>query len=487
MAELDRRTSESYGLPSDLLMESAGRRVAEALAQRVPGGRVAFLCGPGNNGGDGLVAARAFHDLGGRPEIVLWAEPERYTGQAGENLKRVRAWELPLRQAQGGPDWSAFDFVVDALFGTGLNRPLDARAQTWVESLPAGRTLAVDIPSGLHAGTGQVLGAATRAALTVTFGLPKLGLLLRPGADHTGELQVVSIGFPRALLESEELPGLWVTESQARQWLPVRAAYTHKGRCGRVLVVAGSTRYPGAACLAALGALRAGAGYVTLYAPESVLATVQTVAPEVIGVAAHAPLWGKADITALEAHLEHADVLCAGPGLDLSEKSAAAFRGLLARWSKPAVLDADALGALPERLDERVLLTPHPGELARLLGRATRDTERHRLASGSEAAARLGATVLCKGAPTLVVSPDGRYALADRGTPVLAQGGSGDVLSGVCAALLGQGLAAREAGALGAYLHGEAGRLSGLPVGLGARHLAEWVPRAWAALQGHGT
>lgn len=469
MGEIDRRTSQDYGLDAQVLMEIAGRCVSRWLHGRCPGGRVAFLCGPGNNGGDGLVAARTWLDLGG--QAVVYLTSEDLQGDALRNLERARHWGMDLRpleefQAEG------FDWFVDALFGTGLSRGLNLPV---VDLLPAERTLAVDIPSGLHADTGQVLGQAVRAHTTLTFGPPKLGQLL--ARELCGELVVEPIGFPREQLESEEWPGQWVTPELARQWLPQRGSSSHKRNTGKVLVVAGSARYPGAGVLATLGALRSGAGLVYTYGPANPRLPLET-----IPISSQGGSLTGADLKPILAALKEVDALCLGPGLGEEPATLEVVREILNRSELPAVVDADALKGLPERLSPRVLLTPHAGELSRLLRVKASELEKDRLRYGVQAARNFNCTVLFKGPATLVATAGGRYAVSTQGTPVLAQGGSGDVLSGICTALLSQGLDALEAGALGTYLQGTAGRLSGVTSGLGAEKLAEWLPSARTSL-----
>ncbi|MBS2034751.1 NAD(P)H-hydrate dehydratase [bacterium] len=465
MEEIDRRTSAEWGLDAQVLMELAGRRVSDWL----PGGKVAFLCGPGNNGGDGLVAARAWADRGGHACIYLMSEQMK--GDALRNLDRARAWNIdvfPLEQFR--PD--GFDWIVDALFGTGLSRSLNL---AWLDSLPMDRTVAVDIPSGIHSDTGQVLGQAVRAHTTITFGLPKLGHLL--AAEHCGQLLVEPIGFPRTLLQNEDCPGRWLTPELAKVWLPTRGLSSHKRNVGRVLVVAGSARYPGAGALATLGSLRAGAGLVYCYGPSCLRLPLEAIPLVCAGEAL-----GKADVEPIVRQLEQADALCLGPGLGDEPETLAAVREILERNPLPAVVDADALRGLPEQLSPRVLLTPHAGELARLLRVRASELERDRLRYAVQAARNFNCSLLFKGPATLVASPGGRYVVSTQGTPVLAQGGSGDVLSGICAALLSQGLDSLRAGALAAYLQGSAGRLSGVKAGLGAEALAGWLPSALSQL-----
>ena len=486
MAEIDRRTIQDFGLEGQVLMEVAGRAVCDWLSQRLsPGARVAFLCGPGNNGGDGLVTARAWADRGGRSECFLLGQD--YRGDAALNLERARRWGVPLRSWTELPrDWAGYDWVVDALFGTGLSRLLEVELQSQIAELPAQRTVAVDIPSGVHSATGQVLGGAVQAHTTLTFGLPQLGQLLPPGDACCGELVVVPIGFPRALVESDEWPGQWVTSDWARRHLPSRGPEAHKGRMGRVLVVAGSASYPGAAVLATLGALRGGAGLVYVLAPPSVLNVVMQHAPEAIPLqTSGADHLSSTDSGLVQQLQPQPDVLLLGPGLGQNPETQEACQELCGSFEGSLVLDADALRPLSDRgltLSPRALLTPHGGELARLTRLRAHEIEADRLQATLKAARNYRCSVLLKGSTTLVATAGGSYLLSRQGTPVLAQGGSGDVLAGLAAALMGQGLSALEAGGLAADLHGRAARLSGMPVGLGARALCEWIPRAWQSL-----
>ena len=463
MAEIDRRTIQEFGLDGQVLMETAGRSVAEHLTDFCAGQKVAFLCGPGNNGGDGFVAARAWCDLGGQAEIFRWGECLK--DEAVLNVERAARWGIPSHSLEGEPpDWSAFAQVVDALFGIGLKRNLDGTLAAWVDSLPWEKTLAVDIPSGIHTDTGQILGTAVRAHTTVTFGLAKLGQLLQPGASHCGRLIIEEIGFPKKLLTA---PGQHLSRELARSWLPRRGSQSHKRNVGKLLLLAGSSRYPGAALLASLGALRAGVGLLYVCAPPEVLSRLPAEAIPVFP-------------QDLKQILSGVDAVCVGPGLD----DQSCWLGPIWESGLPLVVDADALGHLPGALSPRVLLTPHHGELARLGRLKVAQIEQDRLQAAVRVARNYQCTVLLKGDPTLVTSPGGSFVLVDQGTPVLAQGGSGDVLAGVAGALMAQGLDAWEAGALGAYLQGRAGRASGLVTGLGATRLADYVAVAWSELHG---
>lgn len=478
MAEIDRLTIQEFGLDGQVLMETAGRAVADWLGQRSPHLPVAFLCGPGNNGGDGWVAARAWTDLGGK--AVVFFVTDRLEGDAQRNYQRALKWGIEHRKLEGAPpDWAVYGFVVDALFGTGLKRDISGPVADWIDSLPSSKTVAVDIPSGVDSASGAILGTAVRACATITFGLPKLGQLLQPGASYCGNLVIKTIGFPSALTSEQHRDGQWVTHSLAQSWLPAIDHTAHKGKAGKLLVIAGSRSYPGAGCLASLGALRSGAGLVYSYAPSSVLGRLPLEAIPIESIGDHLSL---SDLEPILNALESVDAFCIGPGVGHRPESLELIRQLLENSQLPAVVDADALRALPERLKPSTLLTPHAGELARLLDCTLAEVANNRLGHARQAAARWNCNVLLKGDPTLVCCPDGRFWLSNQGTPVLAQGGSGDVLSGVASALLARGLSTGPAGALAAYLHGKAGQLGQVELGLGAQALSERLPEAFTDL-----
>lgn len=466
MAEIDRRTIE-LGIPGRVLMETAGRAVAEHVRRVYPNVHdVAVLCGPGNNGGDGFVVARVLAEH--LPVIVYLAAPrERFQGDARANLEVLERLPILTR------DDADFDaqllrmagrgLLVDALFGTGLARPVEgafaevvARANLCGQVAPI---VAVDIPSGVCSATGQVLGTAVRATSTVTFGLPKLGHWLHPGREHAGELEVADIGFPSHL--QRELPGQLAEAHEIAGRLPRRGPTSHKGTCGRALLVAGSPRWPGAAILATLGALRSGAGVVYSVVPEEVRPMVLAQAPEAIVVARQG------------APVERADAICVGPGVEHPEEFADWMQGL----TVPVVVDAGALESVRPGGPPKVL-TPHPGELAKLLKTKVPELEADRVGSAVEAARRFECIVAAKGAPTVVAAPDGRYWLNPTGGSMLSQGGMGDVLAGCITGLLAQGLSPLDAALAGVYLHGLAGQLCGHARGVGASQLAGQLPAA---------
>jgi NAD(P)H-hydrate epimerase len=467
MRALDEHTIHALGVPSDLLMESAGRAVAEAvLALWSPGDPVLVVCGAGQNGGDGLVAARHLHALGVPVRVALIAEPDSLRGDAAVNLARLGA--AGVAYARGDVPIPDAGVVVDAVFGTGLSRAVSGVYATVLERLSQSRgrarVVAVDLPSGLCADTGQVLGVATFADVTVTLGLPKLGLALEPGRSHAGRIVVARIGI------ADEAPGCtpsaWMlSRSAAGRALPARPAGGHKGSFGHVLVVAGSPGKTGAAALAAEGAVRSGAGLVTVACPDSLHGILEIKCTEAMTVPVAEADAGCFASAGQETVLDLAgtrDVVALGPGLGRGGETQAFVTGLLGRLDRPLVLDADALFALagdPAVLRGRrapTVLTPHPGEAARLLGASIEQVNRDRPAAARRITELTGAVTLLKGAASVVASPDGPLWVNPTGGPALGSGGTGDVLAGVVAAFLAQGVEPTLAATLAAFVHGTA-------------------------------
>jgi hydroxyethylthiazole kinase-like uncharacterized protein yjeF len=486
------------------LMETAGYGVAMAVASRLGGAaaqRIVVLVGPGNNGGDGLVAARHLYDMGAEVRVYLLAP--RPVDDA--NLQALRERDdvdiIDLDEAKVASDLlpavGLADAVVDAVLGIGRGRPLQGAFAAALDALSQrkGLLLAVDLPSGLDADSGAVDPHCTAADVTLTLGYSKLGLHLLPGAAHAGEVEVMDIGLDPALgaeIETEVMTLDW-----ARAALPERPLVSNKGTFGRVMVVAGSESYTGAATLACLGALRAGAGLVTLAALPSVRAAAAAQLAEVTYLTLPESDGGpSSDAPGLVAGaLPGYDVLLLGPGLGQSGGVQALVRGLLAAPAlegKPAVIDADALNTLArggpwhETLKANAVLTPHPGELARLAHSSVAEVQSRRLDLARECAASWGQTLVLKGSETVVAASSGRTLLSPFANPALATAGTGDVLAGAIAGLLAQDVPAFEAAGLGVYLHAAAAELYADdygPSGLLASEVAAGVARAAAALR----
>jgi hydroxyethylthiazole kinase-like uncharacterized protein yjeF len=489
----DRRAIEGRGVPSLLLMENAGRGAAEIVERAVAtsGGRVVVVAGGGNNGGDGFVVARRLLTRGHFCQVFLTCPAEQLRGDArithdallavdgfvaGDALVgRARAMEEALRGA---------DVIVDGIFGTGLDRDVTGPLAELIREINSarGHRIALDIPSGLCADTGRVLGAAVRAHQTVTFAHPKLGLLTPRGGEHAGRIHLADIGIPSRLLDEVGWSAELVEPNDVTALLAPRARGAHKGGSGRVVVIAGSPGKTGAALLVARGALRAGAGLVTIATfAETARALDRRVLEAMTASIALEHLE-----TDLERALDGADAVVIGPGLGLDEQARRLVDHVVLRQDVPKVVDADALTHLAGRLKDlrsasgRMLLTPHPGELGRLLGMDAGRVEADRFAALERAVDESHAAVLLKGAHTLVGAPGVRPVINSTGSPVLATGGSGDVLAGVAGALLAVLESPLEAGYAAAYVHGRVadhwGAVTGADRGMLAREIADGLP-----------
>ena len=505
MAALEQHAQSAYGISVAALMERAGActaAVARDLLRTRPGRQVVVLVGKGNNGGDGLVAAR---HLAGESQlrVVLTAPAEDFHGEPALHLAAVRDLRLPLRDAQtlGGDDLDRTlreaDLVVDAIFGTGFRGPAEGVPARVIEAANRSATpiLAVDVPSGIDAATGRADPPCISATATVTMGLPKIGLVQFPAAAHVGRLFVADIGFPEALLQEAPIQASLVLAPWVDGTIPRRSPDSHKGQFGRVAVIAGARGFAGAAVLAARGAIRAGAGLVTVGLPFSLATVLPAALPEAMTRPLPETDAGTLSESAYTDALEFAAAATAvalGPGLTTHPQVVALLRRLLGRLERPVVLDADGLNAFagePERLRDApgpVVVTPHPGEMARLFGTTVEEVQRDRPHAAREGARATGGIVVLKGARTVVAAPDGRTAIVPRGNAGMATGGMGDVLTGVIVSFLGQGLPPFEAAASGAYLHGLAGDLAAAEwgeAGLLAHDVADEIPRALAKVR----
>ena len=501
MRALERAASEELGIPPLILMENAAIGLVDAIGERFPGARSPLvLCGPGNNGGDGLAAARHLAARGYAPRVVLATGGRALRGDAAQQLDIARRMDLPILEASElgaiGEAWRGSDLLVDALFGTGLSRPLEGFFADLVNrfdllDLPR---VAVDLPSGLDASSAEIQGPSLRADLAVALGAPKIAHVLAPACDRFGSLVVADLGLPPALLERASKLEWLATEDMAACLAP-RPRGGHKGTFGHVLVVGGSPDLRGAPALAALGALRAGAGLVTAAVPHGIAANVHAAVVEAMTVSLP---WSEPEgleSQAIDRVLEAAagkEVVVIGPGLGRRAGTAAAIREFVRRLPVAVVLDADGLNAFEGRSRDLraraapTILTPHPGELSRLLGSSVPAIEGDRLAAVRAAAADSGAVVVLKGRATLIAEPSGEVAVNPTGNPGLATGGTGDVLAGCIGALVAQGYEPFTAAELGAYLHGLAGDLLAVErgeIGLAARDVAAALPRAAAHLR----
>lgn len=526
MQTIDRRTIDGGHVPSRTLMERAGTAVAQCVleAVRQRSGPVEILCGKGNNGGDGLVVARLAAEQGAAVRVHLTDAPAGLSPDARANFERLDPARVVIEMLPGmledlGP-WRESEpptdaarcsdpatrrlfeglrdasVCVDALLGTGVTSPLDSRLAALVHLLnhASRHTIAVDLPTGIDGDTGAVHGVAVHAAQTVTCGFQKVGLLFHPGRAHAGRVSVADLGFPEAIAAAAAPDRFAIEGTLVHAWAPRHAPTAHKYARGVVAIVAGSDTYAGAAVLAAMAALRAGAGMVHLFVPEGLRPLVQMQLPEVIvhGVEPDADggfaRAAAADIQDLLPRTR-ARALVIGPGLGAGEEPRECARALLAAWAGPAVVDADALAALPLPATAARIVTPHDGELARWLGGTVPESPLERLQFVAGAARTRQVTLLAKGPATVIATPAGVLYVNTTGTPALATAGSGDVLAGAIGALLAQGLAPERAAGLGAWMHGMAGQAAARQWGAGvmAHDIAGELGRALDRAATHPT
>lgn len=500
MREMDRVTIEEIGVPGVVLMEVAGRGATEVVESLAPGlfsWRVAILCGAGNNGGDGYVMARHLRLRGAEVQVFMLAPRERIRGDALVNLDAAEKLDVPfawLDDAVPGDlaeQLADYDCVVDALLGTGLSSDVRGRYREVIEAINAARTLtvAVDIPSGLSADTGHPLGVAVEADATVTFGYPKIGVVTHPGVEHTGDVHIVDIGIPPDLVSRLDVRCGVLEERDVAGLLPVRLLGGHKGTYGHLLLVAGSPGKTGAAVLSARGAARAGAGLVTVAVPGDAQAVVAAQSLETM-TESYGPDSGDLDpreaTERLVAMTRGKQAVAVGPGIPTGDAMLEVLRELLADVRVPVVLDADGLNLvarkpqLLEQVSAPLVITPHPGEMARLLGVSTAEVQADRLETARTAAARFGAYVALKGARTVLAAPDGGAVINPTGNPGMGSGGMGDVLTGLLGGLLAQGVEPFDALQLAVYLHGLAGDRAAEETGrhaLVAGDLLEHLPK----------
>jgi len=507
MREIDRLTIEEIGIPGPVLMENAGGAIFRELERRFPElnkERIVIVAGKGNNGGDGLVVARHLMNHGAKPLVLLLASREEVKGDAALNLSIARAVGVDIREIKSGDDWrrrkgalADATVVIDAVFGTGLLRAAEGLYARAIADINASRAfkVAVDIPSGLSSDGFELIGPAVKANLTVALAAPKIAHLLPPAEDYVGELMVADIGIPGRLFED---PGLKLEVVLRPALLPVfalRKSDTHKGTYGHVLVISGSLGKSGAAVLAAKAALRTGAGLVTAASPASCLPIIARSMAELM--TEPLPETPEKTIAALAAGRAAAlargkEAVLIGPGISTHPSTGEFLDSLLPQLKGPVVIDADGLNLLglkPEllaRLPRPAILTPHPGEFARLTGLSTAEVLKRRLELAPAFASKHNVYLVLKGYRTLVAAPDGRVFINPSGNPGMATGGSGDVLSGILASLLAQFKDPLLAALAGVYLHGLSGDLAAETLSekaLLAGDIIRFLPKALKCLE----
>ena len=533
MREIDRKTIAS-GIPSIELMENAGKAVARAIKSRyapLRGKRVFIFCGKGNNGGDGLVIARLLARERAKIKVFLLAKKEELKRDPKINLRRALKQKIRTPRPTREPCFSRFarkievteidisrrlkkfeqevkkaDLIVDAILGTGIKgapKGLEARAIKFINTLEK-PIVSVDIPSGVEGSTGRVPGEAIRADLTITFGLFKIGLVVYPGAGYVGELEVADIGIPKRFLSNKKIKVNLITKEEISSYFKPRKPDTHKGTYGHLFVIAGSVGMTGAATLTSqaaslcFGALRSGVGLVTLGIPESLNEIMEIKLTE--GMTLPLPeskkktLSLKAEEKIIE-FTEKADALALGPGLSTNKDTQRLVINLIKKISLPMVIDADALNALVSHLSilqSRIqdpgsrIITPHPGEMARLIGKKAKEVQENRIKVAGDFAKKYRVIVILKGARTVISDPGGNTYINPTGNPGMASAGVGDVLTGMIGSFLAQRKEPLEAAKMGVYLHGLAGDLAAQEKGeesLVASDVLEKLPQAFRKLK----
>jgi len=490
MREIDRKTSEEFGLSGEVLMERAGVSVAQKIKELSLPKKILVLSGPGNNGGDGIVAARELHNAGMNVRVILLFEKEKLSPDCLRELRKAERFKVPIefRDSIDEKDTHG-STILDAIFGTGLKKPIKDPIGRVIDIVNNSHrpVVSVDIPSGISSDTGSIMGRAIRAGHTITFGLPKRGHLLHPGAAHTGVLHIVDIGFPSELISDEKITCRTIERDDII--VPERPLYSHKGDYGHVLLIAGSRGKTGAAFMAARACMRAGAGLITIGVPESLMGVFQERVTEEMTLPLPETKSGNISSKAIDIVRkfieQKADVLAIGPGIGVSKEIHSFIEGIFDGIDIPSVIDADAISALKKPFIKRLrnaVITPHPGEISRLTGVRVEDIEKNRIGFAYEFIIGLPDNILVlKGAPTLV-SGAGKVWINTTGNPSMAKAGSGDVLTGVISALLGQKLSPLMSAITGVYLHGLSGDISASEKGLHsvtATDIIEALPMAF--------
>ena len=498
MREIDRVTIEEIGIPGLDLMERAGQGVVKAIEGTlidIENSRVAIFCGKGNNGGDGFVVARLLARKGTDVETYVLGRKSEVKGDAKVNLERALNLGLRVREVESLDQIVhplTADLLVDAIFGTGIKGAVSGFPAEVIDLInrSEGVVVAVDTPSGLNTDTGMVEGPCVRAEVTATMGLPKVGLLLYPGKAHVGKLETVDIGVPPEVIDQAGISIELIEQDDIARIVPRRAPHAHKGDCGRVAIVAGSVGLTGAAALACQAALRSGAGMAVLGIPKSLNDVMEVKLTETMTKPLSETDDRSLSLAAeqeIDKLLDWADILAIGPGLSQNKETQELVRKVIQKVKKPTVIDADGLNALAGHVNSfkkgkvPLILTPHAGELSRLIDLPLSDIELRRIDVARQSAEDLNVVLVLKGAPTVVAEPAGSVYINSSGNAGMATAGSGDVLTGLIAAMLAQGLTGIDAARAGVYLHGLAGDLVAKEKGLWgvlAGDIAEAVPDA---------
>ena len=507
MANIDRRTQEKYGLPSIVLMENAARGIFEILKdwkKDLLHIKILILCGKGNNGGDGIAIARHLSNAGTKVKIALLSRKRDLKGDPKTNLKVALASGIEMEEIVEKRDLKKIkldlertDLIVDGIFGTGFQGSAKGLSASAIELVNDSGVpvLSIDLPSGMNGETGTIEGPCIRANLTATLGLPKPGLFFSPGREAAGRVEVIDIGLPRKAIEEEGIRLNVMEEEEIRSLLPKRYPNSHKGKYGKVFCLAGSVGMTGAASLTALSSLRSGCGLVYLGLPESLNDIVEEKLTEVITKPLPETEGRSIALSALEeilSLLKQSDIFALGPGLSTHPETRSLLRRLIERIAIPTVIDADGLNnlsfdltPLTMRKDQRdptpFVLTPHPGEMSRLMDLPMEEVLRNRVEVARKASREFQSILVLKDAPTVIADPSGEVFINPTGNSGMSTAGSGDVLTGMIAGFLAQGLSPLDSARLGVFLHGLAGDIASeekTEYGLIASDIMDAIPDA---------
>ncbi|MFH1079966.1 MAG: NAD(P)H-hydrate dehydratase [Pseudomonadota bacterium] len=494
MRAMDRYAVKHLGIPETILMENAGQAAASVLSGEIGirDRKIVIFCGAGNNGGDGFVVARKIHADGGSAKVYLLGEPEKFRGAAKMNLEILAKLPVEVRPVESMKK-SRMDImhchgIVDAIFGTGLDREISGLYREVITLINASgkKVLSLDIPSGVNGDTGRIMGVAVQADCTVAFGLPKIGAMLYPGYERCGKLYVCHISFPPSLYDSA---GIKIQVNRPAI-LPPRARSGHKGSMGKAVFIAGAAGYIGAPYFSAMSFLKAGGGYARLAAPRSVAPFIAGKGSEIVLIPQIETGSGSIAIENKKSLIdlcEKMDMVVIGPGLSLDPETQRLVRELVKTIKTPVLIDGDGITAISTDLKiiskrkAPTVLTPHPGEMAKLTGKSAIEIDRRKIAVLQETASDLGAWVVLKGAHSLIACPDERIFINLSGNSGMATAGSGDVLTGAIAALFGLGLPLEVAVKKGVFIHGFSGDLAAAEKGedgMTAQDILDYLPQA---------
>jgi len=508
MRRIDRMTIEDVGIPGHVLMERAGVAVARRIQEIFEKRKTIVLAGGGNNGGDGIVTARELFNHGWNVRVLMLIKEDRLSPDCLTQFRIAKKAGVPVefRSEITASDLHG-SIVVDALLGTGLNKSIEGSMAKVIEVLNNSGVpvVSIDVPSGISSDTGQIMGIAVRADYTVTFGLPKRGHLLYPGAEYAGRLFIEDIGFLEESLNSRELKVELLEINRIRSLIPKRRRYSHKGDYGHVFIVAGSRGKTGAAIMAARACLRTGAGLVTIGVPESLVTVFESRVTEEMTLplpdTGNGSLSARAGKVILDFLSTKGDVLCIGPGIGVSDDIERMVSDMIGSINVPVVIDADAINSIHDLrvlrgCRSQVVMTPHPGEMARLISKTEspgkglkeiiKAIEEDRINTALNFASDNGLFLVLKGVPTIIANPEGDVFINPTGNPGMATAGTGDVLTGMIGSLIGQGLNALNASILAVYIHGLAGDIAKERKGeqsLIASDIIEAIPEAIKRLE----